>query len=139
MKRIWQLLLHLYPADYRATFGAEMLAVLARRAEERRPKGPAAVVRFSLFEMAGLIRQAAIQWWTKKAQPAMAYSSVRAPDLPPDVAEAENDLKAMIDALVNAIATHQFEKARFYSQEERKARVRLCLLRRQHGIEEAPG
>jgi ATP-dependent Clp protease ATP-binding subunit ClpC len=34
----------------------------------------------------------------------------------------------------HAIAHHQFEKARFYSEEERKARENLRLLQQRHQI-----
>ena len=38
----------------------------------------------------------------------------------------------------NAIATHEFEKARFYSEEERKERESLRALREQFNLEEPP-
>jgi len=37
-----------------------------------------------------------------------------------------------------AIANHEFEKARFYSEEERKEREKLRLLRNQFPLEEPP-
>ena len=38
----------------------------------------------------------------------------------------------------HAIANHEFEKARFYSDEERKERENLRLLREQFNLEEPP-
>jgi hypothetical protein len=61
-----------------------------------------------------------------------------------DMAPAEKiaDIQKRIDLIVEkmemAIATHEFEKARSYSNEERKEREDLRFLREQFNLEEAP-
>jgi len=49
---------------------------------------------------------------------------------PGEIAEAKKLIKSIVDRLEKAIANHEFEKARFYSEEERKARVDLDDLRK---------
>jgi ATP-dependent Clp protease ATP-binding subunit ClpC len=51
---------------------------------------------------------------------------------PAEVADIEARLKFVIQRMENAIANHEFEKARFYSDEERKEREKLRALREQH-------
>ena len=54
---------------------------------------------------------------------------------PPDeVAEAEKRLKFIAQRLESAIANHEFEKARHYSDEERKERENLDVLRVKHHL-----
>ena len=54
---------------------------------------------------------------------------------PPDeVAEAEKRIKFIAHRLERAIANHEFEKARFYSEEERKERENLAVLRAKHQL-----
>jgi ATP-dependent Clp protease ATP-binding subunit ClpC len=54
---------------------------------------------------------------------------------PPDeVAEAEKRLKFITHRLESAIANHEFEKARHYSDEERKERENLDVLRVKHHL-----
>jgi hypothetical protein len=63
-------------------------------------------------------------------------------DLPPAerLAQIQNRIDFLVAALERAIAGHEFEKARFYSDEERKARENLRSLREQFNLEEpAPG
>jgi hypothetical protein len=61
-----------------------------------------------------------------------------------DMAPAEKlaEIRTRIDFIVgrmeHAIANHEFEKARFYSEEERKERENLRLLREQFHLEEPP-
>ena len=51
--------------------------------------------------------------------------------------EIQNRLEFVIERMENAI-NHEFEKARFYSEEERKERENLHLLREQFKLEEKP-
>ncbi len=37
-----------------------------------------------------------------------------------------------------AVANHEFEKARFYSEEERKERANLAELEKKHGVKDRP-
>ena len=46
MRRLYQMLLRLYPREHRAQFGDEMLCVFAQAAGERRTQGWSACARF---------------------------------------------------------------------------------------------
>jgi hypothetical protein len=63
----YQIPLRLYPRDYRSLFAAEMLMVFEEMARERRRRGAAALVRFTLGEMLGLVAGAAAEWIAKLA------------------------------------------------------------------------
>ena len=147
MKRVCEILLRLYPANYRATFGAEMLGVLAEKAREHDGQRAVGYVRFVIPELAGLAIGAVVQWCARIAcygsasghAPAAASRAGAGGRALPEVMEAEIRVQVAIDRMVDAIATHQFEKARFYSEEERKAREVLGLLRRQYDIREQAG
>jgi ATP-dependent Clp protease ATP-binding subunit ClpC len=63
--------------------------------------------------------------------------STRAGDRPEEVIEAEKRLKFVVRRMKNAVGNHEFEKARFYSEEERKAREELRQLRAKYNLGEA--
>jgi ATP-dependent Clp protease ATP-binding subunit ClpC len=67
-----------------------------------------------------------------------AGSLVKLRQAPPpnEVAEAEKRLKFIAQRLEAAIANHEFEKARYYSDEERKERETLNVLRQKHHLSE---
>ena len=65
MKRAYDILLRLYPADYRSLFAAEMLTAFEEAAEERRERGRAVFARFALAELAGLMIGAGTEWWAE--------------------------------------------------------------------------
>jgi hypothetical protein len=54
------------------------------------------------------------------------------------LAEIRRRLDFLIQSLENAIANHEFEKARLYSDEERKEREKMRQLREQFNLEEPP-
>ena len=54
------------------------------------------------------------------------------------LAQIQKRIDSMIEETEHAIADHEFEKARFYSDEERKERENLRLLREQFHLEELP-
>lgn len=56
--------------------------------------------------------------------------------LPPDVAEIQKRIKFIVHRMENAIANHEFEKARFYSDEERKERETLRVLREKYNLDD---
>jgi hypothetical protein len=122
--RFFDFLLRLYPKDHRELFGAEMASVLRQAAEERRREGNAAYLWFTVFEVAGLLAgavalRAAALARHRPTKPVLwmpAASSVQ---------ETELLIQRSIDCMVDAIATHQFVKARFYAEVERKLRQRL--------------
>ena len=53
-------------------------------------------------------------------------------------AQIQKRIDLIAEAMENAIANHEFEKARFYSDEERKERENLHLLCEQFNLEEPP-
>jgi ATP-dependent Clp protease ATP-binding subunit ClpC len=56
--------------------------------------------------------------------------------LPEEVAEAQKRAKLIEDRQGSAIQNHEFEKARFYSDELKKERENLRALREKHQVEE---
>jgi ATP-dependent Clp protease ATP-binding subunit ClpC len=57
--------------------------------------------------------------------------------LPDEVVEAEKRVKFVGERMENAIANHEFEKARYYSDEERKERENLAALKKKHKLADA--
>jgi hypothetical protein len=55
-------------------------------------------------------------------------------DLPDEVIEAQNRVAVNLTQLLFAISHHQFVQARFYSNEERKARENLRQMQEKYGI-----
>jgi hypothetical protein len=55
-----------------------------------------------------------------------------------ELMEIQKRIEAIVERMEHAIANHEFEKARFYSDEERKEREALRLLREQFNLEEPP-
>jgi ATP-dependent Clp protease ATP-binding subunit ClpC len=53
--------------------------------------------------------------------------------LPPELVEAHKKLRSIVHQMENAIANHEFEKARLYSTEERKQRDTIQLLQTKWG------
>jgi ATP-dependent Clp protease ATP-binding subunit ClpC len=68
-----------------------------------------------------------------------AGSTVKLRQAPPtgEIAEAEKRIKFIVDRLEKAIANHEFEKARHYSEEERKERANLDALREKLPVDDA--
>jgi ATP-dependent Clp protease ATP-binding subunit ClpC len=65
-----------------------------------------------------------------------ARVKLRQSSLPPEMNEVQKRIKFVVHRMENAIAAHEFEKARFYSDEERKERENLRLLREKYNIDE---
>lgn len=152
-------LLRLFPRDYRLFFEAEMLAAFGRASEEHRASGRIAYGRFVFAELAALAMSVLVEWIAK----ATTSSSIRArslPDLrmmrpagvprelwftsartvsaavPDEIAEAEKRVEFCLRRMEQAIATHDFPGARFFSNEDLKAREKLRLLRAKYGLSE---
>jgi ATP-dependent Clp protease ATP-binding subunit ClpC len=66
-----------------------------------------------------------------------AYVKLHAPLAPEEVTEARKRVKSALRKVEQAVANHEFEKARFYSDEERKMRDNLHELEKKHGIDES--
>ena len=62
MRRLYQMLLRLYPREHRAEFGDEMLCVFAQAAAERRTRGWFACARFLFRESTGALGGACAEW-----------------------------------------------------------------------------
>ena len=174
LKRAYDILLRLYPADYRALFAAEMLTAFEEAADERRERGRAVFARFVLAELAGLVIGAGAEWSAKFTQDAFQSnisasakarwlllrmrplgvsrdsfykiidlvdeSGTRAnlyQSAPPDeVIESQERILFILSRLADAIFNHEFEKARFYSNQESRERENLRLLREKYKIDE---
>jgi hypothetical protein len=136
--QIFNVLLRLYPPEYRRTFAPEMLTVLEESAHEYRQRSWIPYARFVLVESLGLIKGAAAEWivrFTMGSRVDHAYFPDDADHkeaLPAEMMEAQRHVKLILSQMEHAIANHQFEKARFYSEEERKARENLQLLQQKH-------
>ena len=61
---------------------------------------------------------------------------LRQTTLPSDVADIQKRIKFIVHRMENAIANHEFEKARFYSDEERKERENLRQLREKYNLDD---
>jgi ATP-dependent Clp protease ATP-binding subunit ClpC len=65
-----------------------------------------------------------------------ARVKLRQTSVPEDITEVQKRIKFIVHRMENAIANHEFEKARFYSDEERKERENLRALREQYHLDE---
>ena len=66
-----------------------------------------------------------------------ARVKLRQTTMPDEIAEVHKRIKFIVHRMENAIANHEFEKARFYSDEERKERENLRLLREKYNLDES--
>ncbi len=62
MRRVYRMLLQLYPHEHRLQFGEEMFAVFIRVADERRAQGWVTYLRFVVTECIGLLSGACGEW-----------------------------------------------------------------------------
>jgi len=125
LRRAYSMGLALYPADFRAQFGAEMVTVFEQAAAQCRGRGRTFVLLFFGREILGLLAGAA-------RERVFHHDALRAHDdlpFPSDVAGTERYLEIMSKRLIDAIANHEFTSARYYDQQDRKARALLAELR----------
>jgi hypothetical protein len=148
-------LLRLFPRDYRASFQAEMTAAFEQAGAERRALGRFAYLRFAMAELAGVAVRAPLEWIAKMTTsgtvrgrsvpdvrmmrpagvPRQLWFSQLHPDTEPDqIAEVERRVEFCLRRMEHAIATHDFEGARFYSIQDLEARERLRLLRARQSL-----
>src|SRR6201986_4724447 len=66
-----------------------------------------------------------------------ARVKLRQTSLPEELTEVQKRIKFIVHRMENAIANHEFEKARFYSDEERKERDNLRALRDKYHLDES--
>ena len=134
MKRAYKFLLLLYPREHRDRFAAEMTGVFEEACADRRARGWGWYVRFAFGEVNGLVAGAAYAWLGRESTPAGSVPSAAPNSLPRELADAQRLVDSRIAGMVQAIANHQFEHARLYSDEERQARAKLRVLREKYGI-----
>lgn len=141
MGMVFRALLHLYPQRHREVLGPEMQAVFEKNAQEHRLRGSVAYVRFVLVELGSLILHAVIAQFVNITHKddlenrASFHTTSAPPDhLPEEVLQAQNRVAVSLDHLLFAISHDQFVQARFYSNEERKARENLRQMREKYGI-----
>ncbi|MCC7340208.1 MAG: ATP-dependent Clp protease ATP-binding subunit [Bryobacterales bacterium] len=65
-----------------------------------------------------------------------ARVKLRQTSLPPEISEIQKRIKFIVHRMEAAIANHEFEKARFYSDEERKERENLRVLREKYNLDD---
>src|SRR6202167_6185622 len=66
-----------------------------------------------------------------------ARVKLRQNSLPEEITEVQKRIKFIVHRMENAIANHEFEKARFYSDEERKERENLRALRDKYHLDDS--
>ncbi len=66
-----------------------------------------------------------------------ARVKLRQTTLPEELADIQKRIKFIVHRMENAIANHEFEKARFYSDEERKEREHMRALREKYHLDES--
>ena len=66
-----------------------------------------------------------------------ARVKLRQSSLPEEMTDVQKRIKLVVHRMENAIANHEFEKARFYSDEERKERENLRALRDKYHLDES--
>ncbi len=66
-----------------------------------------------------------------------ARVKLRQTTLPPEIADVQKRIKFVVHRMETAIANHEFEKARFYSDEERKERETLRQLRDKYNLDDS--
>ena len=66
-----------------------------------------------------------------------ARVKLRQATVPEEVGEVQKRVKFITHRMETAIANHEFEKARFYSEEERKEKENLRLLRERYKLDDA--
>jgi hypothetical protein len=135
MRRTYQFLLLLYPRGHRDQFADEMLSVFEEARNERHYQGWGWYIRFALGEMTGLIGGAAGAWLDERREaPVPAQQPARGWQ-PQELIDAQQRVDANVAAMIQAIANHQFERARTLANQEREARENLRVLREKYGDE----
>ena len=66
-----------------------------------------------------------------------ARVKLRQTTLPGELADIQKRIKFIVHRMENAIANHEFEKARFYSDEERKERENMRQLREKYNLDDS--
>jgi ATP-dependent Clp protease ATP-binding subunit ClpC len=111
---------HHYETFHSVTYADEALAYAVHCAPNYLPEKPLPGKAIALLDAAG------------------ARVKLRQAVLPAEIADSMQKLRLAVQRQESAIAYHEFEKARFYSEEERSERENLCQLREKHHLDDAP-
>ena len=145
MTRVYEILLGLYPPEYRYLFGAEMPGVFELAAEDRRQQGLVSFVCFVLSEFIGLVLGAGAAWVGRcQLDPVLDLTKMRPPGVTrqtyvsalDEVIDARKLVAFNLNRMEQAISRERFAEARFYSEEDRRARANLRLVLRKYNIAE---
>jgi len=105
------------------TYADEALEFAAHSSGKYLPKGPLPGKALELLDAAGSL-----------------VKLRRVAAIPPEVREIQKRIGFIVHRMENSIANHEFEKAKFYSTEERKEREKLRALREKYKLDDAaPG
>jgi hypothetical protein len=88
-------------------------------------------IRFSLFEVMGLLTGAVAEWVARITSTPLSPTPARPLD---EVSGAQRQIDFILRSMDYAIANHQFTKARFLSEAERRAREELRRARQEHTL-----
>jgi hypothetical protein len=135
MKRAYRFCLLLYPREHRDQFAEEMIQVFEEASAESRAQGWAWYVRLAFAEITGLMGGAAGAWLAPEPAPGVPVTSASR-HTPHELIEAHRRIDENIAGMVHAIANHQFERARFLSDQERQARENLRVLREKYQVDD---
>jgi hypothetical protein len=130
VKRFYELLLRLYPLDYRGLFANEMSRTFEEASADYLVRGRTAWLRFILAEYLGILAGAASAW-LRPRPPAVLLAS----GPPHTIREAKERVAFNLRRMEDAIAHHDFVLARFYSNEDLKSRAQLRSLCDRVGFE----
>jgi ATP-dependent Clp protease ATP-binding subunit ClpC len=102
------------------TYADEALEFAAHSSGKYLPKGPLPAKALELLDAAGLLLKL------------RGAAAVR-----PELTETQKRIRFIVHRMEASIANHEFEKARFYSLEEKKERENLRVLRETHKLNDS--
>src|ERR1035438_3811716 len=108
MRRIYSVLIWLYPRRYREEFGREIVNVIEQAADGRREPGKGVYALFVIAELFGLISGAAAEWMALLTIPRRTQDRVFGDQLE----EAQRRVDFNLQKMTHAIANHDFTGAR---------------------------
>jgi ATP-dependent Clp protease ATP-binding subunit ClpC len=110
---------HQYEKFHGVTYSDEALDCAAHCANRFLPESPLPGKAIELLDAAG------------------AHVRLRQGALPEEIIECQKRIKFIVHRADSAIANHEFEKARFYSEEEKKEQANLGLLREKYKLDDS--
>jgi ATP-dependent Clp protease ATP-binding subunit ClpC len=108
-----------YEKFHEVTFSDEAMECAARSSSRYLPESQLPGKALELLDAAG------------------ARVKLRQTSLPEEVTEVQKRIRFIVHRMDAAIASHEFVKARFYSDEERKERENLRLLREKYQLDDS--